>query len=184
MDINDIYMLPKQIRTMTEMADLLNAEQQEIDLFINLATAIEAQLCINTAIYSLNRYERQFALPYHQQSVEERRANILAKLNTRSSTTIKAVKELVIIITGTTSEVVEFFSEYRLEIHFISQVGVPLNMQDLIIAMDEMMPAHLAYSFVYRYRIWGELQEHTWGQLDSVSWDDLFQGGDAYEING
>lgn len=53
MPINDTFMLPKQVRTMAQMADLLQAEQTELTQTQRTIAALEQQLNISTSTFLL-----------------------------------------------------------------------------------------------------------------------------------
>jgi hypothetical protein len=46
-------------------------------------------------------------------------------------------------------------------------------MAGLINAIEEIKPAHLAYSFKYTYTTWGALDGLTWGAANQKSWGEL-----------
>ena len=52
-------------------------------------------------------------------------------------------------------------ARYHFDIRFVGSRGIPPNMDDLTAALEEIKPAHLAYTFVFLYRTYGELEEHT-----------------------
>lgn len=113
MPINDAFMLPKRVRTMEQMADLLQTEQTELTQTQRTIAALEQQLNISTSTFLLPRHERLFELPVNTtESLEARRAKVLAKLNTRGTTTVEAIREMVSIVTGSEGAVVEHFSQY------------------------------------------------------------------------
>ena len=86
MPINDAFMLPKRVRTMEQMADLLQTEQTELTQTQRTIAALEQQLNISTSTFLLPRHERLFELPVNTtESLEARRAKVLAKLNTRGT---------------------------------------------------------------------------------------------------
>ena len=100
MPINDAFMLPKRVRTMEQMADLLQAEQTELTQMQRTIAALEQQLNISTSTFLLPRHESLFELPVNTtESLEARRAKVLAKLNTRGTTTVEAIREMVSIVT-------------------------------------------------------------------------------------
>ena len=93
MPINDAFMLPKRVRTMEQMADLLQTEQTELTQTQRTIAALEQQLNISTSTFLLPRHERLFELPVNTtESLEARRAKVLAKLNTRGTTTVEAIR--------------------------------------------------------------------------------------------
>ncbi len=63
MAINDRFMLPKRVRTMEQMADLLAAEQAELDQTQRTIAALENQLTISTSTHLLPRHERLLPCP-------------------------------------------------------------------------------------------------------------------------
>lgn len=70
---------------------------------------------ISTSTFLLPRHERLFELPVNTtESLEARRAKVLAKLNTRGTTTVEAIREMVSIVTGSEGAVVEHFSQYAI----------------------------------------------------------------------
>ena len=130
MAINDRFMLPERVRTMEQMADLLAAEQTELDQTQRTITALENQLIISTSTHLLPRHERLFALPVDTtESLEVRRARVLAKLNTRGTTTVRAVQDMVEIVTGGEGGVIEHFGEYAFSV------------------VVKIKPAHLIFDF-------------------------------------
>ena len=51
MPINDAFMLPKRVRTMEQMADLLQTEQTELTQTQRTIAALEQQLNISTSTF-------------------------------------------------------------------------------------------------------------------------------------
>ena len=47
-------------------------------------------------------------------------------------------------------------------------------------AIDEIKPAHLAYSFKYTYTTWGALKSMTWGTAKQYTWAEIkiYEGDD------
>ena len=77
MPINDAFMLPKRVRTMEQMADLLQTEQTELTQTQRTIAALEQQLNISTSTFLLPRHERLFELPVNTtESLEARRAKV------------------------------------------------------------------------------------------------------------
>ena len=149
MAINDRFMLPERVRTMEQMADLLAAEQTELDQTQRTITALENQLIISTSTHLLPRHERLFALPVNTtESLEVRRARVLAKLNTRGTTTVRAVQDMVEIVTGGEGGVIEHFGEYAFSVVVkLPAAGVSANMEELVQQIERIKPAHLIFDF-------------------------------------
>lgn len=150
MAINDRFVLPRRVRTMEQMADLQQAEQTELTQLQRTITALENQLFISTSTFLLPRHERMFALPVNTaESLEARRARVLAKLNTRGTTTVKAIKEMVQIVTDRESDVVEYFDQYSFSIIiYLLFSDMTTDLRELVDQIEEIKPAHLVFDLV------------------------------------
>lgn len=146
MAVNDRFMLPKRVRTMEQMADLLAAEQAELDQTQRTIAALENQLTISTSTHLLPRHERLFALPVNTtESLEVRRARVLAKLNTRGTTTVQAIRDMVEIVTGQESSVIEYFDRYAFSVLIQMTEDAVINVEELARQIECIKPAHLLF---------------------------------------
>lgn len=147
MAINDKFMLPKRVRTMEQMADLLAAEQAELGQTQRIVAALENQLTISTSTYLLPRHERLFALPVNTtESLEVRRARVLARLNTQGSTTVRAIRDMVEIVTGGEGDVIEHFGEYAFSVVVkLPAADAAASREELIKQIERIKPAHLIF---------------------------------------
>lgn len=146
MAINDRLMLPKRVRTMEQMADLLAAEQAELDQTQRTITALENQLTVSTSTHLLPRHERLFALPVNTtESLDVRRTKVLAKLNTRGTTTPQAIREMVEIVTGQEGSVIEHFDRYAFSVLIQMTEDAVINVEELAQQIERIKPAHLLF---------------------------------------
>lgn len=150
MSINDIYTLPPKVRTMREMADLLQAEQAEIEVLQKTAQTLAAELHMHSSTYLLDRYEKMFALPVNpQMDSGERQARLVGKLNARQMTTVQMIKALSILIIGYAAEMEEQYTLYR----FIIRIRIPAvhdnpHLRAFIEQVEEIKPAHLGFGMI------------------------------------
>lgn len=150
MPLTDDFMLPRRVRTMEQMADLLQAEEAEISQAKRTIDAMAAQLTVGTSTFLLPRHERIFGLTTNTaESLEVRRARVLARLNARGVTTAQAIRELVQIITGREGEVAEHFSDYAFSVtaRLLFQDSTD-SLAELIRQIDEIKPAHLVFDTI------------------------------------
>lgn len=72
---------------------------------------------------------------------------LLAKLNTRGTTTVQAIKEMVKIVTGREGDVIEHFESYSFSVivHLLFP-GETTALQELIRQIEEIKPAHLVFN--------------------------------------
>ena len=88
--------VPPFVAQMREMAELFGAEQPELDRLEGILTELLAQFYIKTATYSLNQWEQDFGIAENPElTQEQRRAQVLAKLNMRMPATVKMLENLV-----------------------------------------------------------------------------------------
>lgn len=143
--------LPPFIAQMREMAELLAVEQEEIDRMCAALTELLQQFYIKTATYGLDEWEAEFALGKNADlTTMQRRARVLAKLNSNPPATIKMLENLVLqILSANAVTIIERPAEY----HFDIYVNTDYLIETLDIA-DEAVhlarPAHLSYKFINR----------------------------------
>lgn len=143
MPLTDPFTLPRLVREMEQMSDLLQAEQLELDRVSQLITLLEKQLTISTADFLLPRHEQIYGMTTNpEEPLDVRRARLLARLNARGATTIASVRDLAKIVTGCESEILEYPAEYLFRVVF--PIDVP-NLLEFRRALDERKPAHLLY---------------------------------------
>lgn len=150
MAVNDIFTLPLRMRNIDQLSDLLATEQIEIDNLYNTIKENENQLFINSSSNAISRYENLFDLPSNDDySIDERRSKIIAKLNTRSPATVKALEETSRLITKNQCDITERYSEYAFIINIDRTNLIIFDMLILISNIDVLKPAHLVYTIAF-----------------------------------
>lgn len=135
------------------------------------------QLWPETATWGLSTWEEALGLPTDvSKDVESRRTRIVSKLRGSGPVTVEMIQNVAASFSGGDVEIIEYPAEYRFEVKFVGTIGIPPNMDDLTAALEEIKPAHLAYTYVIVYRIWSEVARHTWAALESRTWDDVLEG--------
>lgn len=145
MSLLDNQMLPYFVQSMREMQELLNAEQMELERMQQEIRNQEKQLCINSSDEKLYRYEQCFALDSAGLSLNERRKNVIAKLNARITATKQNLLFEIQKMTGNPVEIQEFFDRYLFTVGLVQN-----NLSDAFVKavrdyLDIIKPAHLAY---------------------------------------
>ena len=56
---------------------------------------------------------------------------------------------------------------------FVGTLGIPGNMSDLKITIEEIKPAHLAVVYEYVYNTWNDVSKITWNQAAAYTWDEI-----------
>ena len=143
------------------------------DLSINLQDMLE-QCFVSSATWGLDRWEQVFGLTTDKtKSYARRREIIKAKMRSAGTTTKVMIQNVAIAFSGGEVNVLEYPEEYRFVVQFVGVKGIPPNMTGLIGAIEEIKPAHLAYSFKYTYTTWAMISTLTWSSAAAKTWEEL-----------
>lgn len=130
------------------------------------------QMFIETATWGLSRWEKIFGLPIEiEKNYSFRRERIKAKIRGSGTTTKQLIINIASAFSNGEVEVIEYPNEYRFVVKFVGVKGVPANMKDLTSSIEEVKPAHLAFTFEYTYNYWNNLKAYTWSALSIHTWD-------------
>ena len=168
------YMFPKLIINISAIRDLLISEdkefeyaEQKLDEFVN-----------NSYLHSIadekavEVYEKIFNIKIFG-DLETRRSMLIAKLRGVGATTPNLVQNVAESFTYGEVEVRQDYAKYTVHIKFISEKGLPKNLDAIKKSLSEIIPAHLDIVYEFSYTTWGEhKQKRTWGQLKQGTWND------------
>ena len=169
--------LPKYYRTSTVMQIILNADEAALGAAEDAVDAVDAQCLIATATEdSISRWEAIFGIPGSEDSLERRRERVLAKKRGGGSGTIAHLKNVISSFSNGEVEIRENYAKYTIEIEFVGVKGIPPYMDDVKSAIDEIIPAHIAYTIKITYRTWAEVAEKTWAELAGKTWTEIAEG--------
>ena len=133
-----------------------------------------AQCFIATATWGLLRWEEVFGIATNMSlSYEQRREIIMAKIRGQGTTTAEMIKGVAEAFSGGEVEVIEDNPNYHFIVRFVGIYGIPRNMQAFITMLEEIKPAHLWYTFDYKYIKWNDLKPRTWNDLRPYTWNGL-----------
>ncbi|MDF2570491.1 MAG: hypothetical protein K0R55_2095 [Sporomusa sp.] len=105
---------------------------------------------VNTAATLLSRYEKIYGLAVDvSKSDEFRRERIRAKIRGIGTVTKQMIIDTAASYSNGEVEVIEDPENYSFKIKFVGTMGIPANMADLTLTIEEIKPAHLAFSFEY-----------------------------------
>lgn len=167
-------------------------EYRDSDLFVNLmqisaGTAIEEnqefedvrlQFDIDTATWSIGDWEFEFGIQIDtKKPLEQRKSVVKSKMRSTGSTRLMLIKKVAESFEYGEVDVKQDIPNYTVTITFASKFGIPPNIDDIQLALREIIPAHLDVKFVFTYLTWDELEsyKYTWDQLDALklTWDQL-----------
>jgi hypothetical protein len=68
-------------------------------------------------------------------------------------------------------EVIEDPANSRFTIRFVGTIGIPGNIADLKLTIEEIKPAHLAVDYEYLYNTWKNMEVATWNSVAAYTWE-------------
>lgn len=169
---------PRYYETSRVFKSYLQVVGEELDSFKQGINEILDQFFVQTATWSLDRWEEELGLEsYAGKPDDQRRSRIISKIRGYGTVTIALIKNVAESYVYGTVEVTEQPELYSFTVKFIDPRGIPPNLDDLKTAIEEIKPAHLAVQYEFTYSTWDELNTWgtTWGDLNALglTWDAL-----------
>lgn len=169
-----INLLPdyyKGNRTMEELQEIFS---NDINHFVGGFDETIDQCFVNTATSLLSRYENIYGLQVDvSKSDEFRRERIKAKIRGVGTVTKQMIEAVARSYSNGEVEVIEDPANYSFKVKFVGTKGLPPNMADLTVTIEEIKPAHLAFEFEYTYNTWNDVAHMTWGEASAYTWEQL-----------
>lgn len=166
--------MPRYYRTSNTVQNLAGAYEQEAMLAIERMQAVCNQRFVDSADFSLKDWEQELAIkPNETEPAEQRRSKIVSKLRGQGTVTIALIKNVAESYANSEVEVTENPTAYSFTVKFVGNKGIPPNMADLKVALEDCKPAHLAYAFSYTYNTWDMVAELTWQEATQSTWEEL-----------
>ena len=157
--------------TMEELQDILSVNINA--LAADFGETID-ECFVNTASALLSRYEQIYGLQVDvSKSDEFRRERIRAKIRGTGTVTKQMLIDVARSYSNGEVEVIEDTANYSFVVKFVGTLGVPANMADLILTIEEIKPAHLSYTFEYVYNTHQVLGAFTHAQLAAYTHEQL-----------
>lgn len=157
--------------TMNTLQDILSDATDDLELGLS-NTILEC--FASTASQYLFRYEQLLGLEIDvSKSNEFRRERILAKISGSGTTTKEMIMDVASRYSNGEVEVIEDNANNTITIKFVGTLGVPGNMADLKLTIEEIRPAHLAILYEYVYSTWSDVAGLTWEAASAYTWDEL-----------
>lgn len=157
--------------TMEELQDILSSD---INKMAESTEETVDQCFINTATSLLSRYEKIYGLDVDvTKSNEFRRERIRAKVRGTGTVTKQMIAEAARSYSNGEVAVIENNENSSFIVKFVGTKGIPANMADLTLTIEEIKPAHLSFTFEYTYNTWNDILHMTWEEAGNFTWDQL-----------
>ena len=158
--------LPVFYSNSEEVKGIQNSLQNESEAMINAIDDLLKQIYIDTATWGLSHWEKYLNLSADSsENIDNRRSRIKTRLRGQGTTTKEMIKNVCSSFVNGEVEVTEIAEDYIFKIKFISNIGIPGNVEYLRSSIEEIKPAHLAFEFIYIYNTNATLKNFTHAQL-------------------
>jgi hypothetical protein len=135
------------------------------------------QCFVNTATWGLTNWETFLGIDTDlTKDYAYRRTAIIAKMRGVGTVTAALIENVAKSFSNGIVTITENPSEYSFTVTFSGTLGMPPNMDDLTVAIEDIKPAHLAYTYVYVYNMNSALSAYTYAHLASFTQDQLREG--------
>lgn len=150
--------MPKYYMTSKVIDNINNANAIELTTFEEKLDGVLNQFFVNTADYSLERWEKEFGIEVNNAyDTALRRTRIISKLRGQGTVTVALLKNVSESFSNGQVDIIEDNTNYKFTVKFVGTLGIPPNLDDLQKAIDDIKPAHLAVNYEFTYLIYSEL---------------------------
>lgn len=166
--------LPEYYWPILEMRVLLQASGEQFDqLKLDLADQF-AQRFVSTATWDLDAWEEELGITSTAgQPVEQRRSVIRSKMRGFGKFSGALLKSVAEAYDNGEIEVSFDAASSTFTVRFVSTLGIPPNINNLMAAIAEIVPAHLLVNYTYRYLSIGEVNNMGWLEMNDHNLGDF-----------
>jgi len=165
--------MPTYYKDIREAVAIIQTEANEITRMRAQLNKVFDNFFIVSSEPMLDRWEALLNLTAGNRDLNARRQRIMAKLQGAGTSTIGAIKALV--DSFYTCKVSEKNRENTIDILITGYRGIPKNFPDIVDAVNEIIPAHLAVRFAFSYVQWSDVEASfmEFYDVDNVEWETL-----------
>lgn len=171
-----IKKVPKYYRNSKVMMLLLGTDADILDEVEKKINSTDAQCLISTADTSLSRWEQIFGIQNTQDDVQRRRERLIARKRGGGGGTIAHLKSVISSFSNGEVDIVEHYDQYMITITFVGEFGAPPYLDDVIAAINEIIPAHIGFTIALVYRLWEDYADRIWSVVADKTWNELAEG--------
>ncbi|RHV84250.1 DUF2313 domain-containing protein [Clostridium sp. OF09-36] len=157
--------------TMQTLQKILSAVTDDLE---NGLSDTISECFVTTASKLLPRYEHLLGLTVDvSKSDRFRRERIRAKISGAGTTTKSMIEDVSRSYSNGEVEVIEDNENSRFVIRFVGVLGIPGNMADLKLTIEEIKPAHLEVEYEYIYNTWADSSVLKWETAAAYTWEEI-----------
>lgn len=162
---------PRYYGDMPIATNILDREAEEFAKLNADIYDVLAQMYIETATWGLTRWESIFGLVTDTtKSYEHRREILLSRLRGVGAVSAELIESVAGAYANGDVDVTADVPAYTITITFVSNYGVPAQITELMAAIRDVTPAHLAINYVFKFYTYAELKATglTYGALKAT----------------
>ena len=151
--------LPHYYREIREVEEMIQVESRMIEGLTDDLADLLAQYSVETATWGLKYWERLVGVTTDESKpIEERRSVVRSKLRGVGTVTVELIKNVAESFDFGNVEIEERSSEYTIIVKYVSMMGVPPNLADIEKALRDIIPAHLAINFIFKFVLYNRVK--------------------------
>lgn len=169
--------VPLYYRDSLVASGILNAEAIEFAKLNADIYDVLDQFFIDTATWGLSRWERIFGVtPEPGATYAQRREVLRGKLRGVGKVSVSLIENVAEAYANGDVDVTVDSAAYTLTITFVGVYGVPDQLDALKANLRDIIPAHLAIDYVFRYYTYAELTDsgNKYADLTGYTYDDIY----------
>jgi len=175
--MNDLMIhLPNYYRNSKVMKEVFKGLNLECDTALNDVIDTENQFFVVLTDREIWRHEQDLGIAVESNLSEDtRRGRILSRLRGTGTVTKDMIRNVANSFVYGEIDIIEQPNSYTFIVKFISKKGVPPNIDDIKMAIEDIKPAHLVVEYVFTYRMWQDVKAllSDWQEAKSYSWERL-----------
>lgn len=173
--------LPRFYEDIREAQAILNTETKSLNQLNADIDDVLAQFFIDTATWGLSRWESICGIPTDESKpIDQRRSVVKSKVRGIGTVTVGLIKDVAESYGNGQVDVIEDNVNYTITIKFVSDLGVPTNLNDIKNSLREIIPAHLAINYAFTFVTYDQLstQFATYSAMASSgkTYNDILNG--------
>ena len=171
--------LPDFVTEIKQMADLIRAEQPELDRIEGEASASLGEFFVGTFTEAMAaKWEELMGFtPAPAWEIERRRERVRARLLSASPMSKAEFQAIVENAAGTEVRITEDADNYTITIKFIGIYGVSPYLEDIKLELERIRPFHLQITYEWVYVQHTRLITRTHTELTAYTHEEIRTGG-------
>jgi len=166
--------LPAFYRDISDVMKMADVDATEVIRLRAYLDNLLDNLYVNSSDNLLDRWERELGIEtIPQRSVDSRRHYINAKLRGKGVATVDLLKSIVDAFYY--AEITDKPRESSVKVKLLGKRGIPKNLEDIDVAVTDVIPAHLGTEYEFTYATWGEMNDGllTWQEAEDKTMKEL-----------